>query len=522
MARQGQILGTYTAKIAIAILVLVVGSFLYLRFDASKNKAYSLSAQTKHTLRGMEDRVVVKVFASQDLTPELSNLNRLTKDMLAEFERQSRGRFYYEYVRARSNDDLIDQARENNIQPYMVVTMENDRQVSKAVVLGLSFEGSGRFSSMYLRPGMESMLEYQVLKQVNKIQDRLLPELTVFADSLALMFQYNTNPDETATFFLELMENYRVIHTDLMTAPKFTPVMLCLGVVKDLELEQLYHLDQYIMQGGRVVMAQDRVAVFNTPQGTAVVEIESNLFRLLEHYGVMIKPNIVLDRECEVRRGSGLGTQTPYPFFPLIRPNPNYAYTKGFDNIYFYFASEIVSLPGSQLNFEPVLQSSDRSNTLLGPVFQIEEAINRGLDPGYLNLPPVTVAAEVSGTFRSFFTEALTDSTFHPTSSEARLIIFGDSELPMDFGAGAFIVLNAIDHLLERPDMLKLRSPRKSQNILGVDVFMARQGLNPADPEKTAGNLTTLFKLAAILLPTLLLALLGIILALGRSSRAKA
>jgi len=134
MGRQGQIFGTYSAKIAIAILAVVVGSFLYLRFDASKNKAYSLSAQTRQALRAMEDRVVVKVFASQDLTPELNNLNRLTKDLLAEFERQSRGRFYYEYVRAKSNDDLIDQARENSIQPYMVVTMENDRQVSKAGV----------------------------------------------------------------------------------------------------------------------------------------------------------------------------------------------------------------------------------------------------------------------------------------------------------------------------------------------------------------------------------------------------
>ncbi|MGC9361989.1 MAG: GldG family protein [Candidatus Syntrophosphaera sp.] len=518
MGTKSQIYSTYTVKIAIAILILVVGGFLYLRWDASRNNAYSISEQTKQTLRGLKDKVVVKVFASNNLPPELSTLNRGLKDLLTEFERQAKGMLRYEYVSADSNDDLIEQAMQNNIQPNMIVTVEQDQQVSKQVVLGLSFEGGGESSSMTLRPGMERMLEYQLLKKLNRIEREILPELTVFADSLGMMFLYASNPDETATFFLELMENYNVIYTDLMKAPKFTPVMLFLGVVGDLRTEQLYHLDQYLMQGGKLVMAQDRVAVFGTQRGTAVIEIESNLFDLLEHYGIRIQPNIVLDRECEIRKGAGLGTQIPYPFFPLIRSNLDFPYTKGFDDIYLYFASEVDTLPGSRLSLKPVLQTSDKSNTLIGPVFQIEEAINRGLDPGYLSLPPHTVAAEISGRFFSFFSKALTDSTFHSSSGETRVILFGDSEFPLDFGAGAFITLNAIDHLFGRDQMLGLRSPRINRSELGIGVLMEKFRLNPADPDKTVSNLNMLFKMVAILLPTLLLALFGIFYAL-RSSR---
>jgi len=288
-------------------------------------------------------------------------------------------------------------------------------------------------------------------------------------------------------------------------------VMLCLGVIDSLKTEQLYHLDQYLMRGGKVVMAQDRVAVFNTPQGTAVVEIGSNLFRMLEHYGILIKPNIVLDRECEVRQGAGMGTQTPYPFFPLVRPNPDFPYTMGFDTIFLYFASEIAPLPGTQLQIEPVLRTSGRSNTLAGPVFQVQEAINRGLDPSYLNQPPLTVAIEASGTITSFFSQALTDSTFHASTAEARIILFGDSELPIEFGAGAFIVLNAVDHLLGRPEMMRLRSQRKTDNWLGVELFMNKREILPTDPERVIGNLTMAFKLIAIFVPTLLLAIFGIL-----------
>jgi len=516
MGTKSQIYSTYTVKIAIAVLILVVGGFFYLRWDASQNKAYSISGQTKQTLRNLKDRVVVKVYASRNLPPEMSTLNRSLKDLLTEFERQSSGKLHYEYVSSQSNEDLIEKAMQNDIAPNRILMVERDQQVSRQVVLGISFEGGGESNSMTLRPGMERMLEYQLLKKLNRIERETLPELTVFADSLGLMFLYASNPDETATFFLELMENYNVVYTDLMTAPKLTPAMLFLGVVDDLENQQLYHLDQYLMQGGKIVMAQDRVAVFGTQQGTAVVEIESNLFDLLEHYGIHIKPNIVLDRECEIRKGAGLGTQIPYPFFPLIRSNPDYPYTKGFDDIYLYFASEIDTLPGSRLTLEPVLATSQRSNTLSGPVFQIEEAINRGLDPGYLSLPPHTVAAEVSGRFLSYFNTALTESTFHPYSEEARIIIFGDSEFPLDFGAGTFITLNAIDHLMGRTQMLGLRSPRISQNDLGIDVFMDKFGLDPVDPGKAMGNLNMLFKLIAILLPTLLLVIFGIILTLGR------
>ena len=517
-ARQ-QILGTYSVKIAIALLILFVGGFLYLRLDVSRNRAYSLTPQTRQSLRSLQDRVVVKVFASQDLSPQLSNLNRSLRDMLTEFARLSRGKLQFEYVRAKSNEDLIEQAKQYSIQPYTVVTMENDQQVSKLVVLGLSFESGGKTSATYLRPGMETMLEYQILKHLNQLNTANLPALSVFADSLGLMFQYGNNPDETATFFLELMQNYNIVRTDLLKPPEFTPVMLCLGVIDSLKTEQLYNLDQYLMRGGMVVMCQDRVAVFNTPQGTGVIEIKSALYPLLEHYGIHIKPNIVLDRECEIRQGSGLGSQVPYPFFPLIRPNPRYPYTMGFESIYLYFASEVTAMAGSKLKYEPVLQTSARSNALDGPRYDLELAINQGLDPGFLNLPPKTVAAEFSGKITSYYNAAPGDSNYRASNDKARFIVFGDSELPIDFGAGTFIVLNAVDQLLGRAGMQRLRSPRENNSFLGVDVLIQKRKLAPSDPERETSHLALAFKLTAILLPSLLLALAGIISLVRKNAR---
>lgn len=519
---RNQIIGTYLVKIVIAIVILLIGSYLYLRFDISLNKSYSLSNHSRQTVRALKDRILVKVYASRELPPQFSSLNRDLRDLLTEFSRVSGGKLRYEYVRASSNDELIALAKENQLSPYTVHVQEDDELVSKQVILGLALESRGEADAMVLMPGMESKLEYQIMKKLSRLDQQPLPDLLVFADSLSLMLQYNANRNEISTFFLELMENFNVVYTDLKTAPKPHPVMLCLSVVDSLRAIQLYHLDQYLMGGGKVVLTQDRVGVYPTQFGSAVLENPSNLFRMLEHYGLHIKPNIVLDRECEIRQGAGLGTQIPYPFFPLVRGNDAFPYTRGFEDVYIYFGSELALVPDSKLTLTPVLQTSNKSSRLVGPVFQIENAINQGLDPGYLNQPPITIAAEISGPLTSFFDKPLTDSTFVRKTDKAEMIVFGDSELPLDFSGGAYMVLNAIDHLLGRPELILLRTRNPILSQLGIEIFMNKHNLNPAEPDKTVNALKLAFQSTSVFLPSLLLIVFGLVLLAIRAYRRRA
>jgi len=66
---------------------------------------------------------------------------------------------------------------------------------------------------------------------------------------------------------------------------------------------------------------------------------------------------------------------------------------------------------------------------------------------------------------------------------------------------------------------VKLRSQKTVYNRLGVDVYMGRNQMRPAEPAKTISNLTLGFKLTAILLPLLLLAFVGFAQAYRRSNR---
>ena len=521
MNTRNQIITSYIIKILIVVLVVIISSFLYFRIDLSKSKSYTLGKATKETLHSLKDKVIVKVFASQDLPQELSTINRNLKDMLEEFARNSHNKFSFEYVRASNNKELIEQARDYDIPAYSFTAYEDEKLVTKQVVFGLYLESAGKSSSMYLRPGMEQMMEYQLLKQINKLHPDNLPELTVFMDSLSMVHQYTNYSDALATFFLELMDNYRITYTDLNTRPKQTPVMLCLGTIDTLSTKQLYYLDQYLMQNGNIVMTQDRALMFLSERGSALALLDGPIFRLLEHYGIRIEPNIVLDMECEYGRGSGLGTIVPYPFIPRLRPNPKFPYTAGFPVITMNIASEINPVPDAKIKFEKVLQTSNHSNVLIGPDFRVDIAVQKGLDPGYLSQPPKTVAAEVSGTFHSFFHAALDDSTFYNSTDKSKIILFADSEFSLEFSAGAFIVLNAVDYLLGRNDMIKIRSPRDVYNELSAEVYMQKHQMQPAEQEKTISILNRYFRLTAIFLPVLLLALFGIIQASRHAAKIK-
>jgi len=307
-SKRDQILSAYLLRIGIAVMLLLVAAYIYFRIDVSHGKAYSLGKYSRETAAKLQDRVVIKIYASKDLPGTFSTVHRYLKDILNEYKSAGKGKFSYEYARFKDAQELREQAQINGLQPIPVQMYENDQVVMKEVILGMVFESQGRFDVMNVYPGLEPTLEYEITKKVQNIDGKLLPTITVFQDSI-----YQYFPTQLLTE--ELNDNYIINVTDLDSLPKFNPVMLFTGVIAPLTETQLYNLDQYIMRGGKVVFLQDRV---NSDQNSAFT-FDSNLFDLLAHYGVLIHPNMVLDRVGDVRSGRGLGQQLPYPITVSIR-----------------------------------------------------------------------------------------------------------------------------------------------------------------------------------------------------------
>lgn len=502
-----QIIGSYLLKIGIILMLLLISTQLYLRLDLSANKDFSLGKYSRQTVAELKDKMVVKIYASKDLPPEFGAVKRYMQDLMAEYKRASKGNFNYEFVRYKEAEELANLAQENHLQTFPVQIYENESLVMKDVILGLVFESQGRFDIMNLYPGLEPTMEYEITKTIQQVDGKALPFLHVFQDTL-----YKRYPAQL--FNREINQNYKVGITDLEKPLPQIQTLLFAGITDSLSQEQLYNLDQFIMKGGKVVFLQDRI---HTDQ-YGINALQSNIFDLLAHYGVLIQPNMVLDSRCYEGRGRGLGEYIPYPIFPVVRGIDKNPISHNTDNTLLYFASEITALDSINIEFEPILQTSASSGRLKGPVFNVEPIMSYGLSYP-MNEPPITVAAKVSGKLTSFFArnKDMQKPGFVAGRKDAQFIVFGDSELFMDpeeplYLNRSFVVLNALDYFMDNHSLIKIRTRNPAPSVLRMDYYMYEKQIQPSELEhyrSISRTLTSIFKLTAIFLPVILLSAMG-------------
>lgn len=504
------ILTTLLIKLAIIGMLLMVASYLKLRVDFSANKAYSLSKVSKHAVRSLKDNMVIKVFASEELPAELNTMDRYMKDLLAEYQIASRGKFHYEFIRGLSMDELRYQAQENGLNSMYFRIYENDKTTSKEVIFGLVFEYQGKFDSMNLLPQMEAKLEYELTQKIQKLSQYTLPEISVFRDSMMVELP-------TTGFDEALATNFKIVETDLLSPPKQTPAMVFTGVLGDLSDQQLYHLDQYIMKGGRPVFLQDRVST----DGTNLYAINSNFFMFLEHFGVRIDKNIAMDIFCDLR-GMGVDTTMPFPIYPVLRGS-QHPITRNLADIVMYLSNglEFTNTPGQK--FMSILQTSNSSGLVMAPEFRLEQSLFQNPDPKTFSLPPIVLGAIAEGRAESYFSNRpeLHAPDHKSETDEYKLVVFGDRDLVIDsdksiYADRNYIVLNAVDWLLERDSMISIRSRHLQRSIMDIAYYMHKNDIIWGDPVRIEKRIKTGIKLVSTVLPSLILIIIGGFIALRR------
>lgn len=497
----GSLLSILVVKIAIMVVVLVIAAYLSLRLDFSRGKIYSLAQVSKESVRKLEDRMVVKVYASEELPPSLISMDRYLKDILAEYKIRGKGKFSYQYVKANSPEHLRDMAQQNNLQYMVFQSFENDQMVQKEVIYGLTIEYQGKTEVVSLQPNMESKLEYTLTTRFRKLCGVELPRVVVYRDS-----SYQYFPTDILEIGLD--QNYRLSSTDLALPLSDTPIMLFTGVLDSLHTEQLYNLDQYIMKGGKVVFLQDRV----TTDGQGVYAFESNLFTMLASYGIGLGRELVLDINSDLRRLGG-SVDVPYPFYPVVRGGNENIITRNIDGIALYLASEVSNLDTLGLKYTPILKTSAYSNKLRGPNFPIEQVLQTVPRYEIYNHPPITVGAIFKGDLPSYFAGDPVYSQrpgFVPKSKDSELIVYGDRELIMDpdnprYGDRNFIVFNAIDYLRGDESMINIRSRSIRTSLLDVREYMERTNMLWGDQVKTEKRIKNTVRAISMIVPPLLL-----------------
>ena len=218
-----------------------------------------------------------------------------------------------------------------------------------------------------------------------------------------------------------LSQEHTVIDTDLSKGQVSGEAdILMVAAPEELDEKELFAVDQFLMQGGTVILAASPYSI-DLQRQLSMSEKKTGLEDWLEHHGVVIEQQTVLDPQntpfpVPVQRNLGGFTiretqLVNYPYFVDIRAdgmNEDSGLTSGLQQVTMNWPSPITIDPEKNKGRKVirVLESSEKSwlssSTNIQPDFQTYEDLGFAIEG---DQEPHLLAAVVEGGFTSYFTD---------------------------------------------------------------------------------------------------------------------
>lgn len=238
----------------------------------------------------------------------------------------------------------------------------------------------------------------------------------------------------------KLKDNARVLKTDLKTGavPDETDLLVVMEP-RALDRKQLFAIDQYLMQGGSLVLAASPFAIEFGGQAIAARPAPTGLEDWLKSLGLEVAPRLVLDPQNTPfpipvqRQIGGFVVQEirslAYPYFPDLREdgmNAHNGITSGLGQLTLNWASPIQVKTEAQQERQVIELLHSSSGSWSAETADIQPNFNRYPDTGFPSATETKrqlLGVAVEGRFRSFFagqrSPLLTEEAAKPEGAEA-------------------------------------------------------------------------------------------------------
>jgi len=433
---------------AILIILNVVSRNVFFRWDLTDNKMYSLSESSKSVVGKIDDRLTMKVYFSDNLPGEYGNNRRYLQDILEEYAAYSDGKIHFEFYRTDDDEKMKEDAQKSGIQPVQLQVIENDNLEVKRVYMGMVFLYE---DEREIIPVIQTTtgLEYEITTKIKKLVDTNKETIAIAKTS----GQADIKNDNISQL---LSQRYTVRSINLEQEISNDIALILLNGMEDsLTLSEFNNLETFIDRGGNIFLAQNRIKTDLSTQQASI--IESDIFTLLDSYGLHIQPNLVLDLHCgKVNVQQNLGflripVPMDYPFLPIIKKNNfnrEIVMVNDLEALRLMFPSELI-YNDSMFNIIPLFSSSNQSTTM-------QEFFNLNPDP---NANPSFRQLNEDGKILGAVSEIVQEDT----DMLSQIIIITDSKFILDNGGGSsgenhIFIMNAVDYILGDRELIALRS----------------------------------------------------------------
>lgn len=355
-------------SVAVVVLLGVVGGRVPGRLDLTENQAYTLSPVTKNTLSGLDDVINIKLYASQELPPQLRPILRDTKDMLRDYRIAGGGKVLVSIKNPSNNPDVVSEATGLGIQEVQFNVIGQEEFQVKKGFLGLAVSYQDQAEVIPLISTAQD-LEYQLTSLITKLVVTDKPQVV-----MAVGQGQKTSIDYMA-LSTELGKQYLVREMDLSTEDASlsadVAAVIVAGPTQSISEEARKLLDDYFVSGGSVMYLADGVTI--SPGSLSAASNDNSLADFLVRYGVALGQDVVYDlRSNEVVNfgGGQVNFTVRYPFWVRAFTAPEHPITSRLSGVALPWPSSLTlnqeTLSAQGLTAQPLLVTSSDAGTQIG------------------------------------------------------------------------------------------------------------------------------------------------------------
>lgn len=509
--------------LVLIVLINILSSKFFFRLDLTEEKRFQIKDQTKEMLHNLDDEVFIEVFLEGELNSDFRRFRNSIRETLEEFRIHSANKVKFTFTdpataaSEKAQNEFMADLAAKGIQPTRVIDNENNQRSEKLIFPGaLVGYGSAEIGVQLLKANRAESAVERINQAIEGVEYELANAIMkLSADSPAKVGWITGHGELDGLSAVSLQnaiaENYSFEKLGLMdnSLSTYDAIVIAKPVSAFSEREK-YNLDQFIMNGGKVLFLIDKLeanmdsvsqqAYFAFPYD---LKIDDQLFK----YGVRLNMDLVQDRtsgKYPIVTGKS-GTRPDiqlidWPFFPMINQYGKHPITNNLDAVVLRFASSVDTVKAPGIKKTPLLFTSQYSRTMSAPVnVSIQNLFeqSKAEDFSKQNIP---VAYLLEGKFTSvyknrFLPEGVSQGSFVADGKESKIIVVADGDLavnmvnprsrqPQALGFDPFtnttfasrdLLLNMLAHLTNENGIIQVRSKEIKIRPLDKDKIAAER-----------------------------------------------
>jgi gliding-associated putative ABC transporter substrate-binding component GldG len=497
--------------ITVLLVLNVISSSFFHRFDLTKDKRYTLSPTSLNIIKQVQNPLYIKIYMQGDLPAEFKRLQQETQQLLEEFQARNKN-IVFEFVDPLENkDESMDNIKDlyrKGLTPINITVDDKGKQ-SQAMVFpwAIAIYNNKEVNIPLLKNRMGASttdkvigslqhLEYSIADALNKITKDKQKKIAVIKGNGELQDIL------MAKFLLQVRESYHIgpftldsvarnPKGSLEALEKYDLAIIAKPTETFSDAEKQV-LDQYIINGGKTLWLVDQVAIemdslYNSAGATLAYPRDLNLNEMFFKYGFRINPDLVKDEQgSPIKLASGEpGSAAQYQefnwkFAPQVYPTSLHPIVKNLGGIKFDFANPIDTLKNG-IRKTVLLQSSKYSKKIGSPAEINLNMVAEETSPAdYLNKGNIPLSVLLEGSFHSMFENRVLpfdQKTFEAKGKDNKMIVISDGDLirnqldknsqPVELGydqrSGNLydnkdFLMNCVNYLLDENGLINIRS----------------------------------------------------------------